>query len=55
METINLIEHLLLIFNETVWPLVGVWLVYVARRWMEGKLKVPPHVLDVSIEERKPK
>lgn len=47
----RLIEHLLTIVNEIVFPAIALWLAYYIRSWLKGTLSPPPYQHEVRLKE----
>jgi hypothetical protein len=44
------LEHLMGFVDEVLFPLIALWAAWQAKRWMDGSLKVPPHVHEVTVK-----
>lgn len=50
MSTIDLVEHLLKILNEIIFPALALWVAYLVRKWLTGQLETPPYEHKVSLQ-----
>lgn len=51
MSTLDLVDKLLTIFNEILWPAIGLWVAYLVRKWVGGTLTPPPYEHKVTLQE----
>ena len=54
MNTLDLIDKLLTIAVEIIFPALALWLASYVRKWLRGTLPVPPHVHEVTLAEKPP-
>lgn len=51
MSTVELVEHLLKIANEVIFPALALWLAYLVRQWLHGRIQAPPYEHKVQIQD----
>lgn len=54
MDTLNLVDKLLTILNEVIWPALGLWIAYLVRKWVSGTLTPPAYEHKVTLTEPPP-
>ena len=54
MNTLDLIDKLLTIACEIIFPALALWICFYIRKWLTGTLPVPPHIHQVSLTAEKP-
>lgn len=55
MSTLDLIDKLLTIGNEVLWPALGLWVAYLVRKWVGGSLSPPPYQHTVTLQDTQKK
>lgn len=51
MTTLELVDKLLTILNEIIFPSLALWIAYLVRQWLHGRIQTPPYEHKVQLQE----